>query len=130
MHKEVCYYILDSSTTFDNFSQDNLLLASRLLQLFATLDNPWPPLDNIDKLLTHLTTMIGRGGNRAVTELSFAHVTTKPSAYSGVFGFFRQKSLQKNCPPNPNHFFENTLGNQFIFLLFKNMEQKFIFLEL
>ena len=32
---------------------------------------------------------LGRGNNRAMTELSFGHVTTKTWAYSGVFGFFR-----------------------------------------
>ena len=47
---------------------------------------------------------VGRGDNRAVTELGFAHVTTKTWAYSGVFGFFRKKCRQKNCPPHQNHF--------------------------
>ena len=32
---------------------------------------------------------IGRGDNRAVTDLGFAHVTTKTWAYLGVFGSFR-----------------------------------------
>ena len=32
--------------------------------------------------------IVGRGDKRAVTELSFPHVTTKILAYSGVFGFF------------------------------------------
>ena len=40
-----------------------------------------------------------RGDNRAVTELSFAHVTIKTLAYSGVFGFFRKKSSKKLLPP-------------------------------
>ena len=42
---------------------------------------------------------VGRGDNRAVTELGFAHVTTKTWAYSRVFGFFRKKIRQENCPP-------------------------------
>ena len=38
---------------------------------------------------------LGGGGNRAVTELSFGHVTTKTWAYSGVFGFFSKNVWQK-----------------------------------
>ena len=53
------------------------------------------------------------GDNRAVTELSFGHVTTKTWAYSGVFGFFRKTFWQKNCPPPPKSLFENTMGNPF-----------------
>ena len=48
--------------------------------------------------------LLGRGDNRAVPELGFAHVTTKTWAYSGVFGFFRKKCRRKNCRPRPNHF--------------------------
>ena len=40
---------------------------------------------------------LGRGENRTVTELGFAHVTTKTWAYSRVFGFFRKNIWQKNC---------------------------------
>ena len=32
----------------------------------------------------------GGGYNRAATELSLGHITTKIGAYSGVFGFFRK----------------------------------------
>ena len=46
----------------------------------------------------------GEGGNRAVTHLVFAHVTTKTYAYLGVFGFFRIFLLINNAPPpRPNH---------------------------
>ena len=41
-----------------------------------------------------------------VEELSFAHVTTKTIAYSGVFDFFRQKLGQKSPTPHQNHFFK------------------------
>ena len=50
--------------------------------------------------------VLGRGDNRAVTELGFAHVTTKTWAYSEVFDFLRKKIWRKNCPPHPNHFLE------------------------
>ena len=43
--------------------------------------------------------IVGRGDNRAVTELSFAHVTTKTLANSGVFGFFRKKCWRKKLSP-------------------------------
>ena len=53
----------------------------------------------------------GGGDNRAVTELSFVHITTKTWTYCGVFGFFRRK---KNCQeifsPRLNPFFENTMS--------------------
>ena len=39
--------------------------------------------------------------NRALTELSFRHVTTKTFAYSELFGFFRENFWQKLCPPPP-----------------------------
>ena len=55
--------------------------------------------------------LVGRGDNRAVTELSFAHVTW---AYFGVFGFFRQQFWQKKVSPPPKSLFENTIGNPFI----------------
>ena len=57
--------------------------------------------------------LIGRGDNRAVTELGFAHVTTKTWAYSEVFGFFRKIIWRKNCPPPPKSLFKNTIGNPF-----------------
>ena len=49
--------------------------------------------------MSHTPIAVGRGDNRAVTELSFAHVTNKTWAYSGVFGFFRKKFQQKTVPP-------------------------------
>ena len=57
------------------------------------------PGNNIQKFRS----LIGRGDNRAVTALSFAHVTTKTRACAGVFGFFRFFS-HNICPPHPNHF--------------------------
>ena len=49
--------------------------------------------------------LVGRGDNRAVTELGFAHVTTKTWVYSGVFSFFRNFCWQKKLsPPHQNHF--------------------------
>ena len=58
---------------------------------------------------------IGLGGedNRAVTELSFGHVTIKTWAYSGVFGYFRKKFWRKKLSPPPKSLFENTMGNPF-----------------
>ena len=35
-----------------------------------------------------------------MTELGFAHITTKSWGYLGVFGFFRKKCLTKQRPPN------------------------------
>ena len=41
-----------------------------------------------------------RGGdNRAVTELGFAHDTTKTWAYLGKFGFFRNFLVTNLAPP-------------------------------
>ena len=40
----------------------------------------------------------GRGDNRAATELSFGHVTTKTWANSVVFGFFRKNFITKYVP--------------------------------
>ena len=60
---------------------------------------------------------LGGRDNRAVTELSFGHVTTKTSAYSGEFGFFRKKILQKENPPHPNHFFKMQWEIHFLTLL-------------
>ena len=57
--------------------------------------------------------LLGRGDNRAVPELGFAHVTTKTWAYSGVFIFSRNFFWRKNCPPPPKALFENTMGNPF-----------------
>ena len=56
---------------------------------------------------------VGRGDNRAVTELGFAHVTTKTWAYFGVFSFFRKNFGEKTVPPPPKSLFENTMGNSF-----------------
>ena len=30
---------------------------------------------------------------------SFAHINTKPRAYSGMLAFFRKKGCHKKCPP-------------------------------
>ena len=50
---------------------------------------------------------------RAVTELSFEHITIKNWAYSWVFGVSRIKvRRQKWPPPHPNHFLK-TIGNPF-----------------
>ena len=47
---------------------------------------------------------LGGGDKRAVTELGFAHVTTKSLAYLGMFSFFRKKFFKKNAPPpRQNH---------------------------
>ena len=59
--------------------------------------------------------LVGWGDNKAVTELSFGHVTSKTWAYSGVFGFFRKKFRQKNSPPPPKSLFQNTMGNPFFY---------------
>ena len=51
--------------------------------------------------------MLGGGDKRAVTELGFAHVTTKSLAYLGMFGFFRNFFFCKKMPPpRPNHHFK------------------------
>ena len=57
--------------------------------------------------------MKGRGDNWAVTEISFAHVTTKTWAYSGLFGFIRKKCWQKKTVPTPELLLKNTMGNPF-----------------
>ena len=41
----------------------------------------------------------GVGVNKAVTKLSFGHITTKTWAYSGVFGFSEKSFGKKNLPP-------------------------------
>ena len=65
---------------------------------------------------TALFTILRRGDNRSVTELSFAHISTKIWAYSVVFNFFRKKIWQKNGPPKS--LFENTKGNDFFYLFY------------
>ena len=58
---------------------------------------------------------VGGGDNRVVTELGFAHVTTKSWAYLGVFGFFKNNFGKKKMPPTPTKsHFENTMGNHFL----------------
>ena len=49
---------------------------------------------------TALFTILRRGDNRSVTELIFAHISTKIWAYSVVFDFFRKKIWQKTVPQN------------------------------
>ena len=56
----------------------------------------------------------GEGDNRALTELGFAHVTTKTWAYLGVFGFFRKMFVKKMPPPMAKSHFENTRENPFV----------------
>ena len=73
--------------------------------------------------LCHLFSLVGRGDNRAVTELSFAPVTTKNWENSGVFGFYREKFWQKSAPP-PNHFLEIQLEIHFFSSFFLNMDKK------
>ena len=47
----------------------------------------------------------GGGDFRAVTELSFGHITTKTWGYSVVFGFFnKQKMATKKNSPHPSIF--------------------------
>ena len=41
----------------------------------------------------------GGGDIRALSELSFRHVTTKTWAYFSVLGFFRKKFITKYVPP-------------------------------
>ena len=65
--------------------------------------------------------IIGGWDKRAVTELGFAHVTTKSWAYFGVFGFFRKKFRRKNCPPHPNHFLK--IQWEIHFFTFLNTDQ-------
>ena len=48
---------------------------------------------------TALFTILRRGDNRAVTGLSFTHITTKIWAYSVVFDFFRKQFLAKKTVP-------------------------------
>ena len=52
--------------------------------------------------------MLGRGDNRGVTKLGFAHVTTKTLAYLGVFGLFSFFLLLNLAPPppQPNNIFK------------------------
>ena len=58
--------------------------------------------------------IIGRGDNKAVTELSFAHVTTKTWTYSRVLAFSEKKNLLKKLSPTPpKSLFKNTMGNPF-----------------
>ena len=55
----------------------------------------------------------GWGDNRAATELSFGHVTTKTWVCSGVFEFFGNFFLSQNMSLPPKYIFENKMGNQF-----------------
>ena len=68
-------------------------------------------------LLINHEAVLGKGDNRTVTELSFAHVTTKIWAYSGVFSFLRF-FLVKTKTPSPKERFQNKMENPFIFLFF------------
>ena len=54
-----------------------------------------------DTRYSAVPSMVGRMDNRAVKELSFAHVTTKIWAYSRVFGFIRKIFGEKTFPPHP-----------------------------
>ena len=69
----------------------------------------------------------GGGDNKAVTELGFAHNTTKTWASLGVFCSFRIFFVEKKCPPTPKSHFENTMGNQFVdfFNTDQNAQEKF-----
>ena len=61
-----------------------------------------------------------RGGDKsAVTELCFAHVTTKTWEYIEVFGFFRKKNVvnKNSSPPGQITFWK--YNEKLIFLLFK-----------
>ena len=62
-----------------------------------------------------LVLWIGRGDNRAVTELGFAHVNTKTYAYLGVLGFFKKNFANKKCPPpQPNPIFKTQYEIHFL----------------
>ena len=69
----------------------------------------------IDKAVCTTTTIaLGRGDNRAVTELSFAHITTTTWAYSRVLDFSEFFLAKKTGPPPPKSLFDNAMGNPFL----------------
>ena len=57
----------------------------------------------------------GGGDKRAVTELSFAHVTTKTSEASETS---EKYVVNKKCPPKPIHFLKKTMENHFLLFFF------------
>ena len=63
--------------------------------------------------------LVGRGDSRAVTELSFTHVTTKTWAYFGVFGFFITKFCKIMPPPTQATFWKYN-GKSLLFFFLNN----------
>ena len=61
----------------------------------------------------------GRGDDRAVTEFSFGHITTKKSAYSRLFGFsYKNFDKRKTVlpPPHQNHLLKKKKPLEILFL--------------
>ena len=110
----------------------SVILCILLISLFMQTYERLSLSDMNDFSLCHLPTFyqppsVGGGDKSMVTELVFAHVTTKFWPYLGMFGFFRRKIflLKKMAPPPAKSHFENTMVNKFLtFLILTEKLQK------